>query len=249
MTFWGLDVFAIGLVFARVGTMIMLLPGFGEASIPARARLAFAIALSILIAPLVGDRMPMEPPRISLAAGILISEIVVGLLIGGVARILMSALSTAGQIVGMETGLSFAQTADPSAGQAGEVVSVFMGLFGVTMIFATGLHHTFIAAIIGSYDSFAPAKFPDLGDSTQFAIKGVSDSFRLGVQMAAPLMLAGIVFRIGLGVLSRLIPQIQVFFVAMPINVLGGLIIFTLGLSASILVWLDSLQRFAKAFT
>lgn len=248
MTFWGLDVFAVGLVFARCGAMIMLLPGFGESYVPPRVRLSFAIVFAILLAPIVAPTLPKEPPEFGAAMALLFGEIVIGLLLGAVSRILMSALSNAGQIVGLETGLAFAQMTDPTQGQAaGQVISVFLGLLGVTMIFATGLHHLFLGAIVGSYDAFPPAGFPDLGDASALAVKAVGDSFRIGVQMAAPLMLAGLIFRIGLGVLSRLIPQIQVFFIAMPINVLGGFIIFALGLSASILIWLDSLQRFAGA--
>jgi flagellar biosynthetic protein FliR len=249
MTFWGVNVFAAGMVFARVGTLLMLMPGFGEAMVPPRVRLALALAISVLLAPIIGPKLPPAPAGMGEALSMIISEIAIGLLIGGVARILMTALATAGQIVGLETGLAFAQTADPTAGQAGQIVSVFLGLFGVTMIFATGLDHVFIAAIVGSYDAFTPFRFPDLGDSVAFAIKGVSDSFRIGAQMAAPLMMAGLIFRIGLGILSRLIPQIQVFFLAMPINVLGGFVIFSLALSSGILVWLDALQRFASALT
>lgn len=88
--------------------------------------------------------------------------------------------------------------------------------------------------------------WPSAGDALQAALRAFGDSFRIGVQIAAPLMLAGIVFRLGLGVLNRLIPQIQVFFVAMPANVLGGFIIFALALSTGMLLWLDRLQVFAR---
>ncbi|HVY02533.1 MAG TPA: flagellar biosynthetic protein FliR, partial [Caulobacterales bacterium] len=188
-------------------------------------------------------------PGVGAMAAMVTAEIAVGLLLGGVARMLMTALGTAGQIVGLETGLAFAQTTDPTQGQAGQLVGVFLGLFGVTMVFATGLHHLFIAAVVGSYDAFAPLQMPDLGDGAAFAVKGASDAFRIGVQMAAPLMLAGLVFRVGLGILSRLIPQIQVFFVALPLNVLGGFVILAFGLSAGILVWLDAMQRFASGLS
>lgn len=245
MTFWGFDTFAIALLFARVSTMVMLLPGFGEASIPPRIRLAFALVLSVALAPMVGAGLPRAPAEFGVAAGMLMGEIVVGLLIGGGARMLMAALSTAGQIVGLETGLAFAQMTDPTQGQAGQVISIFLGVMGVAMIFVTGLHHMFILAIVSSYQAFQPAELISMADAAEYAIRLTSDSFRIGVQIAAPLMLAGLVFRIGLGVLNRLIPQIQVFFVAMPINVLGGFVIFALALSAGVLVWLERLQTFA----
>jgi len=249
MTFWGFDIFAVALIFARVSSLIMLMPGFGEVTVPANVRLAFALAMCLVLAPVIGPKLPHAPEELGAMLGMLVSEIAVGLLLGGVMRILMSALTTAGQIAGLETGLSFAQMADPTQGQAGEIIAVFLGLFGVTMVFATDLDHVLIASMAGSYQAFAPGHFPLLGDSAALAMKNFSDAFRIGVQIAAPLLLAGLVFRIGLGVLSRLIPQIQVFFVALPLQVLGGFIIFALALSAGILVWLDALQRFAGALT
>ncbi|MGE3302786.1 MAG: flagellar biosynthetic protein FliR [Hyphomonadaceae bacterium] len=246
MTFWGLDVYAVFLLFARVGAMVMLLPGFGEAAIPARVRLAFALALTLALTPMLAPLMPHEPANLGVAMGALISEIAVGLMLGGVARMLMAALTTAGEVIGMETGLSFAQTADPSQGQAGQVIAIFLGVLGVALIFATDLHHALIAAVVGSYRVFTPGHLPDVADASELGLRAAGDSFRLGVQIAAPLMLAGVVFRVGLGVLSRLIPQIQVFFVAMPANVLGGFILLALVLSSGALVWLDRLERFTQ---
>ena len=246
MSFWGLPVFATLLIFARTGAVVMLLPGLGEAAIPPRIRLAFALALAVALGPLLGPSMPAPPAELGVAVGLIVTEILIGLMIGTVARILLSALATAGEIVGMETGLAFAQMTDPTQGQAGQLIAIFLNLLGVTMIFATDLHHSFIAAIVGSYQAFALGQMPSFGDVAQMGIKAVGDAFRIGVQIAAPLMLAGIVFRLGLGVLSRLIPQIQVFFVAMPANVLGGFIIFALALSGGVLVWLDRAEEFTR---
>jgi flagellar biosynthetic protein FliR len=249
MTFWGLDVFAVGLLFARVGAMVMLLPGFGEANVPPRFRLAFALALALVLAPLLAGSLPKAPDTLGASLMLVIGELIIGLMLGSLARILMGALSTAGQIVGLETGLSFAQMTDPTQGQAGQVVAIFLNLLGVTMIFATGLHREFIAAIAGSYQVFHVGMWPTAGDALEAAVRAFGDSFRIGVQIAAPLMLAGIIFRLGLGVLSRLIPQIQVFFVAMPANVLGGFVIFALALSTGMLLWLDRLQTFARTLS
>lgn len=249
MTFWGLPVFAVALLFARVGAMVMLLPGFGEATIPPRIRLAFALALSLALAPLLGPALPKAPVELGAAMTLLIGELLIGLMLGSLARILMGALTTAGQIVGLETGLSFAQMTDPTQGQAGQVVGIFLNLMGATLIFATGLHHAFIGGIVGSYQAFHVGDFPRVDDALEAAIRAFGDSFRIGVQIAAPLMVAGIVFRLGLGVLSRLIPQIQVFFIAMPANVLGGFIIFALALSTGMLIWLDRLEQFSRTLS
>jgi flagellar biosynthetic protein FliR len=122
---------------------------------------------------------------------------------------------------------------------------VFLGLLGVTLVFATDLHHVFLRALVDSYSLFNPGAPLAVGDITQLGVRAVGDSFRIALQMTAPVIFAGLIFRIGLGVLSRLIPQIQVFFVAMSVNVLGGFMIAALALSAGMLLWLDRLDQFA----
>jgi flagellar biosynthetic protein FliR len=242
MTLWGYELWAVTLAFARVGALVMLMPGLGEAAVPARARLGFALLLAIMLAP----QGVTAPNDLWTSTGQIVSEIAVGLTLGGVARILMTALATAGQIFGLETGLSFAQTADPTQGQAGQVIGVFLGLLGVTMVFATNLHHVFLLGIRDSYQVFAVGKPFSVGDAADFALGGFVDAFRIGLQIAAPVVVAGLIFRLGLGVLSRLAPSIQVFFIAMPLNILGGFVILTLGLSAGMLVWLDRMQTYAQ---
>lgn len=246
LALWGIEIWPAALLFARVGAMIMLLPGLGEAVVPARVRLGFALCLAVMLAPALAGSMPAPPSSAWGYAGALIGEIFIGVLFGGAARLLVSALATAGQIMGLETGLAFAQTADPSQGQgAGQIFSVFLSLMGVALVFATGLDKMFIAGVAGSYDILAPGAEPPVGDAAEMALDAVSTSFRVGFQIAMPVVAAGLIFRVGLGVLSRLIPQIQVFFVALPLQLLGGFAVIALGLSAGMLIWLDSLQRYA----
>ncbi len=246
LTLYGVNIWAAALLFARLSAMLMLLPGIGEAAVPARIRLGFALLLAAILAPTLADRMPEMPNSGWAGAGYLISESLIGVALGGAARILTSALATAGQIMGMETGLSFAQMTDPTQGQAGQIFAVFLGMMGVTLIFATGLHHMFIAGIAGSYELIAPGAPPPVDDITALAVDTVALSFRVGFQIAMPIVAAGLVFRVGLGVLARLIPQIQVFFVVLPLQLLGGFVVIALGLSAGMLVWLDSLQQYAS---
>lgn len=245
LTFWGVNVWAAALVFARVGAMIMLLPGLGEPAVPARLRLTFALVFAIMIAPALLDRIPDPPTTVWGMAGAVTSEVLIGMMLGGAARLLVSALASAGQMMGLEIGLAFAQTADPTMTQSGQLLAVFLGVMGVALIFATGLDHMFIAGVAGSYDVIAPGAPPPVGDAAELALDAVATSFLVGFQIAMPVIAAGLIFRLGLGVLSRLIPQIQVFFVALPLQLMGGFVVIALGLSAGMLVWLDSLQRYA----
>lgn len=245
LTLYGVDIWTTMLLFGRIGGMLMLLPGFGEPAVPARVRLGFALALSIGLGPALADRVPDAAATAFGMAAQVGGELLIGVLLGGAARLLVAALATAGQIAGLEIGLAFAQTADPTQTQSGQILAVFMGLLGVALIFTTGLHHMFLAGVAGSYDVVALGSPPPVGDAAQLALEATSASFRVGVQMAAPMIVAGLIFRVGLGVLSRLIPQIQVFFITLPLQVLGGLVVFVLGLSTGMLIWLDSLQRYA----
>jgi flagellar biosynthesis protein FliR len=245
LTLYGVEIWATALLFARIGGMIMMLPGFGEPSVPPRVRLAFALAMAIALGPALADRVPAAATSAWGMAFQVASETLIGVLLGAASRMLVSALATAGQIVGLELGLSFAQTADPTATGSGQLMAVFLGVLGVALIFATGLDHMFLRGIAGSYDVISLGTPPPVGDAAQLALEATASSFRIGFQIAMPLIAAGLIFRVGLGVLSRLIPQIQVFFIALPLQIMGGLVVMALGLSTGMLIWLDSLERYA----
>lgn len=245
LTLYGVEIWATALIFARVGAMVMLLPGFGETAVPPRIRLAFALAMAVCVGPALAGRVP-EPSASAWGMAFQVgSEVLIGILLGGAARILVSATATAGQIVGLEAGISFAQTADPTMTASGQLLAVFLSIMGVALIFASGLDHMFLQGVVGSYDVIALGVEPPVGDAAELALDATASSFRVGFQMAAPVLAAGLIFRVGLGVLSRLIPQIQVFFVALPLQIMGGLVVLALGLSTAALIWLDSLERYA----
>ena len=246
LTLYGVDLWAGALIFARIGALIMLLPGFGEPSVPPQVRLGLAILVTACIAPSLAPTMPAAPGEPWAMAAVLVQEVLIGVLLGGALRLVMSALASAGQIMGLETGLAFAQTTDPTQTQQGQVFAVFLGLLGVALVFATDLHHVFLRGLAGSYAAFAPGAQPAAGDTAALAIEATSQGFRVALQMAAPVVVGGLIFRAGLGVLSRLIPTIQVFFVALPLQLMGGFMLIALGLSAGMLVWLDSVERFAS---
>src|SRR5262245_35426288 len=107
------QVFAGGLVFARLSAIVMLLPGLGESFIPPRIRLAFALALALMLFPVIGNSAPPLPADAAGLASAVIKELLIGLMIGGILRMFMLSLAAAGEIVSLQTTLSFAQTANP----------------------------------------------------------------------------------------------------------------------------------------
>ncbi|MGA7712083.1 MAG: flagellar biosynthetic protein FliR [Rhizomicrobium sp.] len=229
------------LVFARTGAMVMLLPAIGEATVPANVRLILALAISLALAPTVMSAYPQTAPASILALGLLIAqEITAGILIGAMARIVMSALSVAGYLIAGQTGLSYAQTLDPtSVGQQGAVVGNFISLLGVVLIFATNLHHLAIGAIAGSYHLIPPGTSLPSGDMAELTIRIVSGSFALGFQLAAPFLVFGFAVNAAFGILARMMPQLQVFFVAMPVNILVGFLLLVLLIGSMMTLFLN----------
>jgi flagellar biosynthetic protein FliR len=227
------------LVFSRVGAMIMLLPAIGDMGVPPRVRLSLALAISLALAPTVA-RLYTNIPDAPMAFGLLIAqEITCGVVIGAIARLIMSALQVAGYLIATQTGLAYAQTVDPTMGVQGAIVGTFFSLLGTVMIFATNMHHLAIGAIEGSYRMLPPGGAFPTGDLAELAIRYTSGAFLMGLQLAAPFVVFGFVVTASIGLLARLMPQLQVFFVAMPINILAGFLIMMLLLGSMMTMFLN----------
>jgi flagellar biosynthetic protein FliR len=230
------------LVFARIGTMIMLLPGLGELSVPVRVRLTIALVLSALLLPLHRAAYQLDLGAAGPMLVMLGQELLIGGLLGMTARLTISALQVAGSIVAQQLGLGFVTAVDPTQGQQGLIVGNFLTLLGVTLVFATDLHHLVIAALDDSYTLFRPGEVPLTGDMAALTTRTIAGAFRVGVQLSAPFIVFGLLFNIGLGILSRLMPQMQVFFVGVPLSILVGFLILLLVVGAMMTVFLGYVE-------
>ncbi|QDH74210.1 flagellar biosynthetic protein FliR [Brevundimonas sp. M20] len=236
------------LIFARIGAVLLMLPGVGESYVPPRIRLSFALVVTLALWPVVAGALPALPATLGGMAGWVIREVVVGLMIGALLRSFLTALSTAGEIVSLQTTLSFAQTANPLQAAPGTTISAFLMLLGTTLIFATDTHHLFIAGLVGSYDLIAPARPLMTGDFATLAIRTLGDSFALGVQLSAPLLVFALIFNLASGLVGRVMPAFQIFFAAAPLSVILGLSIFALSLGVLGTVFIDRYRAFAQIF-
>jgi len=236
------NLYAFFLVFARVGAVIMLLPGFGEAYVSARIRLLFALALSLVLLPILAKllpAMPASPFELAIHFGI---EILIGLFIGGAVRILISALQMAGTVVAYQTSLANAFVYDPASAQQSAISSTFLATTGVMLIFTTNLHHLMLGGIVESYQLFAVGKSLPVGDMSETAARLLGRAFVLAMQIAAPFVVVGLLFMIGVGLLNRLIPQVQIFFVAMPMQIAIGFFVLMLTVSAAMMWFLGAFE-------
>jgi len=243
------DILIYALVFARVGAMVMTLPALGEAMIPPRVRLMLALALVILLAPIVGDTYPVgATQKPMMLVGLIGLETLTGLAIGMLLRMVMTAVGTAGNIIAMQSGLAFAQTFDPSQQTQSALVSTFLSLLALVLIFAADLHHLLIAGIKQSFVLFPPGKLLPTGDFAKLAVETVSEAFTLGLQMASPFLVFGLILYGASGVVAKLMPQVQIFFLAMPLNILAGFILLALTVSGMMMWFLDVFAAKAHLF-
>jgi flagellar biosynthesis protein FliR len=222
------NTFAALLVFARIGSAMMLLPGFGEVYVPQRYRLLFALIFSGLLLPVLAPvlpRLPASPAELVLVLG---GELVIGVFIGTMTRLILAALQIAGQIVSLQMGLSNAQVFNPMEASQDSIPSAFYAVLGVLLIFITNTHHLMLRGLVDSYAVFVPGHLPPVEDLSQTVAHAVAASFRLGIEMAAPFIVLGTVFFVGLGLIARLVPQLQVLFVTQPLQIMGGLLLMGL---------------------
>jgi len=229
---------AFALVMARVGTLTMLMPGIGDRTIPARTRLSFALLLSLLFLPLVRPALPPLSGGMEPLVKVLILEILIGFMIGTTVRITLMAMQLAGTIIAQQMALSFSATVDPTAGVQNPTIATFLVLVATAMIFALDLHHLAIRGMHDSYALLAPGAAPPVGDAAQMITQTFVSAFKVGVQISTPFLVFAIVFNLGLGVLSRLMPQLQIFFLAMPAAIIIGTLILLVSLGVMMNVFI-----------
>jgi len=243
-----LNLFAFFVLFARVGTVFMLMPGIGSAYVSVRLRLTIALAVCLLITPLLASRVPAMPgSQIGLAL-LLLSEIIIGLFMGLVARITLGALQTTGTLIALFSSLANALIRDPIAEQQSSLIATFLTMLGMVLIIVTDMHHLMIRGVIESYSLFVPGQPLIIGDFSEMLARRFADSFKLGVQLASPFLLIAMVYYVGLGILGRLMPALPVFIVVMPLQILGQLSFLMIALSAMMMYFLSQFEEVIIVF-
>lgn len=239
-------VFAFLLVFVRIGTAAMIMPGLGDSFVPQNIRLYIALGLSLVLFPVIMPYVPSPTPPLAVMFALIIMEFVVGLFVGTVARVLMTALDTAGMLISMSSGLANAQIFNPSLAGQGSIVGAFLSVTGVVFLFTTNMHHLLIYGLVESYVMFPVGGVPDTGGMAEMMARAISASFLTGFQIAIPFIVLSLLIYIGMGVLTRLMPQIQVFILALPLQIILSLLTLALTVSAALLFWLG---RFESGMT
>lgn len=242
------EVYAFMLVFIRIGAAMSVLPGFGDALVLPRVRLLLALLIAFLVTPIVEPTLPPVPAS-PIALGLLaFGETLIGLLLGWIARFLLTAVDIAGMIISFSIGLANAQVFNPAFATQGSLIGSFLTVTALVLIFVSDLHHLMLIGVVDSYSLFVPGEIPPMGDVADLAARLVARSFLIGAQLAAPFIFVGLIFFLGIGLLARLMPQVQIFFIAIPIQIFLGTIIMMIVLSAMMLYWLNNFHDGLMAF-
>lgn len=244
------NIFAFMLIFMRIGCALMVMPGIGDSFVSPNVRLLFAVAFSFVLMPLLTvNGLPKVPAGTVDFLGLLISEAVIGLFIGTIMRILITSLDTAGTIISIQAGFSNAMIFNPVTATQGSVTGALYSMLGVTLLMAMNFHHYMLAGVVESYEVFpANGHLPDMGGMLDVITRSVSAAFRIGVQLSLPFIVVGTLIQVGFGVLSRLMPQVQIFFLAMPLQIAITLVIIAVSLSAGMMFWLEGYQSLTAQF-
>lgn len=236
------QLFAFMLVFCRLGSAIMLLPGFGESYVPARVRLLLAAMFSVLLAPVIHNLPPMPSNVINLF-NIMFAEIMVGLFLGGLSRMLIAVVNIAGMIIAYQSSLASAVTQDLTLSQAqGTSLGNLLGMSALVLLFATDLHHLMLRGLADSYGLFPPGQFPLVDDFANHAIHTMSNAFQMAMKIAAPHIVIGLIIYLAAGIIARLMPNIQIFFLLMAPQILISFFILMICSGALMLWYMDYIK-------
>jgi flagellar biosynthetic protein FliR len=222
MSDWmSLEIYRTLLVFIRVSTAFMLLPGFGEPFVPTRMRILAALAVAVAVVPTVSG-MPTAPPMASEVIVAILAEVMNGALLGTLARTVISAVLVTGQIVSQSIGLTNIFASGLAVDESSTVgAALYAGI--VAVLFASNGHHAILRALAESYNVLSPGHFPKVASSARAVVAAGVRCFRLGAQLALPFLLLALIFNVTLAAVNRAMPSLPIFMIANPAIVVLGL--------------------------
>ena len=243
-----LNIYAFVVILVRTGTVFVMMPGLGSQQVNMQARLYFTLATTFLLTPVLAGQLPAMPAT-PMGLGVLMAgEAFAGLVLGSVTRVLFAAVQVTGTVTSFVSGMANSMIFDPISEQQSAIVAGFMGVIATLLMFVTNLHHVLIQALVDSYSLFRPGFTPNFGDTLQLIATNVALTFRIGVQMATPFLVVAFAYYVGLGLMTRLTPQLPIFFVAMPLQIILALGTLAIVIGSLMLTFLKHVEGGLEPF-
>ena len=230
-------------VFLRVGAMMSLMPGFGEQSVPQRIRLILAFCFSLIVIPALITQIPAQTDLAPLdVLRIIFVEVLAGLALGIAVRLFVLALQTSAAIAAQSTSLSqvFGGVGvDPQPAIGGILL-----VSGLAIAMMSGLHLQAVKLILLSYQIMPSGAFPVASDLSAWGLQQVAHAFALAFTLAAPFVIASLIYNVALGVINKAMPQLMVAFVGAPAITAGGMMLMVIAIPIMLSIWVDDLGHF-----
>jgi flagellar biosynthesis protein FliR len=227
---------AAALAFIRIGAMVALMPGFGDAAVPQRIKLALVVAFTLVVAPVLADRGEAQPADPALLA--LGGEAVAGLILGIGMRLFILALQTAAAMIAQATTLS--QLFAGAAPEPQPAIGNMLLMAGMALAMAAGLHVRAAELVLLSYDILPVGIQASPAATADWGLGLIGRTFSLAFSLAAPFVIASLVYNLALGAINRAMPTLMVSMVGAPALTLGGLALLAVATPVLLAVWLDA---------
>lgn len=222
------------------------MPGFSSSFVSPKMRLTIALAITFLLTPILAADLPVLPNSTIALILLIAGEVLIGSYLGLIALVLLGALQTAGTLIAYSSSMANALVNDPVSQQQSSTISGFLTTTGLVLIFVADFHHLMLRATVDSYSLFIPGEGIPVADFSNYLAQQVAASFALGLQMAAPAMIVGLTYYVGLGILGRLMPTLQVFFFGLPFQLTAQLWVLAVTVSGILLAFMN---RFEGAYS
>lgn len=225
------------LAFLRIGAMVALMPGFGETAVPQRVKLALVLAMTLVVTPILAERMATSPPPGGLAIG---AEAVAGLILGTGMRLFLIALQTAASIIAQATTLS--QLFGGTSPEPQPAIGNLLVIAGIALALALGLPVRAVELVTLSYDVLPPGLMPQAGIAADWSLSLISRTFALAFSLAAPFVIAGMIYNLALGAINRAMPQLMVSMIGAPVLTFGALALLAVATPVLLSVWMQGFE-------
>lgn len=227
------------LIFSRTAGAITLMPAIGDNTVPARVKIIFSLLLSLILFPIITNNMTKSiniTEANSTYFFLMLQEIFIGIFIGMISKFFVSALHIAGTIISMQSGLSSAAVFNMNQNSQTSVEgNLFLNLF-LALFFIHNLHHLFILGFIETYDIFPFTQKIEIADSADFVSQMINKVMNIAFKISSPFLIINTSIFIAAGVLARLMPTIQIFYLMTPVQMLVSFFVM-LNIIAPIISW------------